>query len=276
MKNLLKVSTIALALCFCIVVSAKAADKYYYQIKVYHFKTATQEDRLDNYLQKAFLPAMHKMGIKNIGVFKLVTIDTADRKLYVFVPFKNMDDLEGVDKKLLKDEQYQNDGKDYIDAPSTDPPYSRIETVLLRAFDEAPIPVPPTLTANKTDRYYELRSYESATEKYHASKVKMFTIGGEVEIFKKINSNGVFYARVIAGSHMPNLMYLTTYNNKQDRDDHWKVFSANPEWKTLSAMPEYQKNVSKKRTDIFTPNRLFRFLRLYEGSKHEQRPHGGT
>jgi hypothetical protein len=43
---------------------------------------------------------------------------------------------------------------------------------------------------------------------------------------------------------MPNLMYMTCFENKADRDDHWKSFSQDPYWKKLSSMPEYQKNVS--------------------------------
>jgi hypothetical protein len=44
---------------------------------------------------------------------------------------------------------------------------------------------------------------------------------------------------------MPNLMYMTTFNSKQDREEHWKAFSNDAYWKKLSSMPEYQNNVSK-------------------------------
>jgi NIPSNAP len=44
---------------------------------------------------------------------------------------------------------------------------------------------------------------------------------------------------------MPNLIYLTSFDTMEERNAHWKVFSADAEWKTLSAMPEYQRNVSK-------------------------------
>ena len=73
----------------------------------------------------------------------------------------------------------------------------------------------------------------------------MFNEGGEIALFKRLNFNAVFYASVIAGSHMPNLMYMTSYENKADRDEHWKNFSSSPEWKKLTVMPEYQNSVSK-------------------------------
>ncbi len=240
-------------ICFCTALHSKAAERYYYQIKIYHFKTVAQEARLDHYLQSAYIPVMHKIGVKNIGVFKPIDADTADRKIYVWTPFRSWDELENTDKKLMKDAQYITEGKDYLDALYNNVPYTRIETIVLKSFADAPVPVMPNLSANKTDRFYELRSYESPTEKYHNSKVKMFTVGGELQLFKKINSNAVFYAEVLAGSHMPNLMYLTTYNNKQDREDHWKLFNTAPEWVALKAQAEYQNNVSKNEQTFLHP-----------------------
>jgi hypothetical protein len=77
----------------------------------------------------------------------------------------------------------------------------------------------------------------------------MFNEGGEVTLFKRLNFNAVFYAEVLAGDRTPNLMYMTTFENRAERDAHWKAFVDDPEWKKLSSMPEYQKNVSK--IDIF-------------------------
>src|SRR6202007_1013432 len=107
-------SVLAILLNLSFVVLAKAADKYYYQLRIYHIKTKAQEDRLDAYLKKAYLPALHKAGIKNVGVFKPVDQDTtSDKRVYVFIPYKNWDQLENTDKKVWADQDYQNAGKDY-------------------------------------------------------------------------------------------------------------------------------------------------------------------
>jgi len=223
----------------------KAAQKYYYEIKIYHLKTQAQEDRLDQYLQNAYLPALHRLGVKNVGVFKPVAGDTLGKRVYVFIPFRTWDQLENADQKVIADQQYLTNGEDYINAAYNDEAYTRLETIVLRAFPKMMAPEVPNLTANKTDRVYELRSYESPTEKFNLNKVHMFNDGNEVALFKRLGFNAVFYAEVIAGSHMPNLMYMTTFNNKADRDKHWDTFSNDPEWKTLVAKPEYQHNVSK-------------------------------
>jgi hypothetical protein len=252
-KNLLFYSLSLFLILVCTRTNARAADSYYYQLKIYHLKTKAQEDRLDQYLQKAYLPAMHRMGIKNVGVFKPVESDTSGVRVYVLTPFRKWNQLENVGQKLAGDQEYLTAGEDYIEAPYNDAIYTRLETIVLKAFPKMTQPAVPALTANKTDRVYELRSYESATEKLNLNKVHMFNYGDEVALFKRLGFNAVFYAEVLAGSHMPNLMYMTTFNNKEDRDKHWATFSSDPEWKTLVAKPEYQHNVSKAEITFLHP-----------------------
>ncbi|HTE02209.1 MAG TPA: NIPSNAP family protein [Mucilaginibacter sp.] len=243
--NFLKATSLIILLCTSLISKAATSPGYYYQLKIYHLKTNAQEERLDTYLKNAYLPALHKVGIKDVGVFKPVEQDTADKRVYVLVPYKTWSELENTDTKLLTDQGFTTAGKDYIDAQYNNSPYSRIETIVLKAFPKMLSPEAPKLTAAKSERVYELRSYEGPTEKYYINKVHMFNDGNEVALFKRLNFNAVFYAEVIAGSHMPNLMYMTTFNNKADREKHWETFSNDPEWKTLVAKPEYQHNVSK-------------------------------
>jgi len=57
----------------------------YYQIRVYHFASAEQEKMLDEYISQAWIPYLHKAGIKNVGAFKALANDTvADKRLFVF------------------------------------------------------------------------------------------------------------------------------------------------------------------------------------------------
>ena len=232
------------ALLSCLFLTAGAASQDYYQLRVYHLKTQEQESRLDRYLQDAYIPAMHRLGVTPVGVFKPVKPDTSGMLVYVFTPFKSFADLENIDSKLALDKQYTADGKDYINAGYKTPPYARTETIILKAFPKMMQSAVPQLTAGKTDRVYELRSYESPSESYNLNKVKMFNDGDEVALFKRLGFNAVFYAEVIAGSHMPNLMYMITFNNMAEHDRLWKNFSDDAYWKSLSSKPEYQNNVS--------------------------------
>jgi hypothetical protein len=223
----------------------KKPSREFYQLTVYHFATAEQEKVLDNYLQNALLPALHRVKISSVGVFKAWANDTVTNKLmYVFVPFKSLEMVTKLPAKLKEDVSYNFAGADYINAAYNNPSYSRMETILLKAFPLAPQMQLPALHAAKKDRVYELRSYESATEKKFENKIQMFNQGDEIGLLKKLSFNPIFYAEVLAGSKMPNLMYMTSFENKADRDEHWKAFGNDSYWKKLSAMPEYQNNVS--------------------------------
>jgi NIPSNAP len=219
--------------------------KEFYQFTIYHYSTADQEKVLDDYLQQALLPALHRMNLKNIGVFKALANDTSTSKLlYVYIPFKSLDIVATIQENLNTDKAYLTAGAAYINALHTTAPYNRIETILAKAFPLAPVMKLPKLSNDKNVRVYELRSYESATEKIFSNKVQMFNEGDEIGLFTKLNFNAIFYSEVIAGSKMPNLMYMTSFENMADRDAHWKSFVDDPFWKKLSSMPEYQNNVS--------------------------------
>jgi len=221
------------------------SEREFYQLTVYHYSNEGQEKILDNYLQNALLPALHRMHITNVAVFKALANDTsASKLLYVYMPMKSLDMITKLPVKLNDDKDYQSAGTEYINAIHTTPPYTRMETILLQAFSLAPQMQLPALKAEKRDRIYELRSYESATEKIFKNKVHMFNEGDEIGLFKKLNFNAIFYSEVIAGNKMPNLMYMTSFENMADRDAHWKAFGNDPNWKKLSAMPEYKNNVS--------------------------------
>ncbi|WP_242920258.1 NIPSNAP family protein [Pontibacter liquoris] len=215
-----------------------------FELKVYHLASHDQESRLDKYLQQAYLPALHRAGISKVGVFKPTEQkDSTERLVYVFIPLASSQQFFKLDQQLANDKQYATAGKDYIDAPYDKPLYKRFETILIEPFSGMTGFSVPNLKAAHGERIYELRSYEGATEKLHLNKVSEFN-KGEIDIFKRLNFNAVFYGRVVAGSLMPNLMYMTTFENKAEREAHWKAFNDDPAWKKLNALPEYAHNTS--------------------------------
>jgi len=238
----------------CTSLSLAATPREYYELRTYHFKGVEQQRRVEAYLKDALIPALHRLGIKKIGVFKPIESDsTYEKKLLVLIPFPTLNDFDNLAEKLSKDNQYLADGKDYIDATYDNPPYQRFESAVLKAFSGMPKSAVPELKAPHHERVYELRSYEGHTEKIYRNKVKMFNDGDEIGLFKRLGFNAVFYAETIAGSTMPNLVYMTTFENQSSRDAHWKAFVDDPQWKKLIVMPEYQHNVSKNVTTFYRP-----------------------
>jgi len=233
---------------------SQKTKREYYELKVYRYKDSIQEKTLDAYFSQAYIPAIHKAGIKTVGVFKAVANDTAVEKvMYVLTPFKSLEEFTSMDKKLNADKDYLQNESAYLDAAYNKAPYTRTESILLYAFELAPKLTASGLQSPKSEKLYELRSYESPTEKLYHNKVKMFNQGGEIDAFSRLGFNSVFYAEVLAGSHMPNLMYLTTYENRKSREEHWKAFSDDPAMKKLFAMDEYKNNVSKAEIIFLRP-----------------------
>lgn len=226
----------------------------YYEVKIFRVNSPAQAEVTEKYLKDAFIPAMHKNGVTNIGVFKPVEADTAAGKLiYVLVPYKNAEEYFDIFSKLEKDQTYQQAGKDFLDAAYNNPPFTRYESVFLKAFALMPQMKVYQYTTPVSERIYELRSYESATEAKALKKIEMFNEGGEMKIFESIGSNPVFYGQVMLGSQRPRLMYMTTYENMKSHDDHWAAFRNHPEWKRLSGLDEYKNTTSKTKAFLLHP-----------------------
>ena len=246
MKRIVKQLAIAVFLMIAFIQFVCAGSRDYYQIQVYRINGKAQEDRIDNYLKMAYLPALHRAGIKTAGVFKPIASEaTAGQQIIVWLPLTSLDQLDKLQAVLAKDAAYQIAGAEVLNAPFDNVPFQRKESILLKAFPEAPNYFVPKHTTQPSQKIYELRSYEGPTENLFRKKVKMFNEAGEIKLFKSLDFNAVFYAEVISGSTMPNLMYLTTFADKAAHDAHWDAFKNNPEWKRLSALEEFKHTVSK-------------------------------
>jgi hypothetical protein len=226
--------------------TSEAARRDFYEIKIYRLKDASQEARMDNYLKEAYIPALHRAGISKVGVFKPRETDPkSENIIVVFTPYKSLQQFEKLAGVLEKDAKYQSDGNDYINAKHNNPPYERFETILLRAFAYMPQFSVPEYSNTPSERVYELRSYEGATEKIYKKKVEMFNEGGEIDLFKRVGFNPVFFGEVISGSTMPNLVYMVSFSDTKTHAERWDAFRNHPDWKVMSGLEEYKNTVSK-------------------------------
>ena len=102
---------------------AKAAQEYY-AIKIYRFKNQTQVERVEKFLKEAYIPAMHRIGISKVGVFKPIEGDTvAGLSVFVWIPLKSLQQYSELPGLLKKDAQYKSNGADYLEADSKNAPY---------------------------------------------------------------------------------------------------------------------------------------------------------
>src|SRR3954471_9776443 len=80
--------------------SAQKASREYYELRVYTLKDATQQQMVEDYYQRAAIPAYNKIGSKNVGVFTEIKPE-GQTKLYVIVPYQSIEDVTGAKGKLM-------------------------------------------------------------------------------------------------------------------------------------------------------------------------------
>ncbi|WP_461449894.1 NIPSNAP family protein [Mucilaginibacter sp.] len=227
----------------------KGPLREFYELRVYSFSNATQQTIVEDYLKNALIPALNRIGNKNIGVFTELEKGKQPR-LFVLIPHSSMDGFVTQENKLAKDATYQQQAFAYLNAPLAMPVYDRIESSLLQAFTGMPkIELPGTST-----RIFELRQYQSPTEGAGKKKIEMFNQGGEIGIFKRLGFKPVFYSETLIGAERPNLTYMVTFDNMAAHDSLWKAFGSDPEWVKLKSMPDYPDAlVSKITSTMLTP-----------------------
>ena len=225
-----------------------------YILITWNYHTPQQEKVTEDFVKSAFMPALHRAKYKNIGVFKPIPSDTLlfGKRLHVLIPCKDPGALSFIDG-LLSDKQLRSDGATYLDAAPAQPPFDRKEITVLTAFSGLPRMELPKINSPLDNRVYELRSYEGPTELKYKAKVSMFNEGDEIGLFREIGMNGIFYGEVIAGSKMPNLLYMTAYADMATRDRLWKEFFNHPKWKQLLTITQYQNSVSKAEIFLLQP-----------------------
>ncbi|KEO72330.1 NIPSNAP family protein [Anditalea andensis] len=227
---------------------AQQPDQEYYEIRTYTLSSADQLQSLTSYFKTAAIPTFNKMGIPAVGVFN--EMEKSDQlKLYVVIPYKTLEQYDAVQRHFLQEESHQKAGKAHLEAPFTAPAYTRVESSLLRAFSHLPFMEIP----DRAERIFELRIYESHSEKFSQQKIKMFNEGGEIDIFREVGLQPVFFGETIIGAHMPNLTYLVTAPNIEAHRENWKKFGGHPDWKSLSSLPEYKDTVSKIHSIFLIP-----------------------
>jgi len=209
----------------------------YYELRQYHLRRGPQVKLTDDFLREAAVPTWKRLGIGPVGVFN-TTIGSDTPTVYVLIPHLSLESVGTTAARLLADPEYQRAGAAFLNVPSTEPAYVRMESVLMLAFESIPrLEVPPGAVENRP-RIFELRTYESHSEKANLKKVEMFN-NGEIAIFRRTGLRPVFFGRTLFGSKLPNLIYMLTFDDLAARDKNWAAFIADPEWKKLSTTPGY-------------------------------------
>ncbi len=217
----------------------RAGDKQIFELRRYRLDSAEKQQALEAFFRDVEIPALNRAGVPTVGVFKEREGDGLD--LYLLLPFATLDAFAALTERLAADAIYRAEGAAILDAGKKDPPYLRIESALMEAFDRLPRLVVPE---KKAGRVYELRQYESASFTDAMNKIEMFNGGGEIDLFLETGLDPVFFGRSLAGAKLPNLTYMLSFDDMAAHDANWSAFGKHPEWNRIKAIPKYKGTVS--------------------------------
>jgi hypothetical protein len=226
-----------------------APARQYFELRRYHLLPGPKQSAFSRFVGDVAIPAMNRAGVGRIGAFTVVYGENAPSLLLVLA-HQTLDSVVSLRDRLASDAEYARAGSAILDAPLSDPAFGRMESTLLRAFDAM-----PTLEASAgtaTPRIFELRTYESHSDRAALNKLAMFN-AGEVPIFRRAGLTPVFFGETVIGAKMPSLTYMLSFADMPARDAAWAAFSADAAWKTLSSDPQYRDNVSAISDIILRP-----------------------
>lgn len=223
-------------------IAAENAGRQYYELRIYTTKSEKQQNLINDYWQKAGVPAYNRMGCNPIGVFTPLEASETN-KVYVLIPFDSLEAVAAAPRKLAADSEYTKAAEEFMTLPKTNLMYARFDSSLLIAFEGAKKLTLPPSTAEKKPWVFELRTYMSPNEEKGNNKVAMFN-AGEIQIMKEVGLSPVFFSQTLVGSGMPSLTYMVSGENKEEHRKHFGGFGSHPIWKKLSADPQYKDNVS--------------------------------
>lgn len=244
-----------------------AADRDFYELRYYRVKAETrlQADAdpapLDGYLEHALLPALDRLGLREVGVFTELEVQKATASatpkpgspVWVLITHRTLDSFVHVSAELAADPVVQAAGAAYLQAPKSRPGFERIDSWLYRAFRGLPrIEVPAFSRSRAPGRVFEMRDYESHSETKALNKMAMFD-DGEIALMKDLGMHPVFFGQSLAGPDLPHLRYITSGPDLASHLAAWQKFGPDPRWTQMKNDPRYTDNVSRNTARFLAP-----------------------
>src|SRR6185436_4515620 len=245
--------------------SAAAEQKHegqreYYELRAYRLKNGAGREVLDDYLEKASIPALNRLGCKPVGVFVQAERSGAaagtevrdPNTVLVLIPYPSLEAFAVLPAGLHADQEFHKAGEHYLHLPKASPAFERIDSWLMLAFAGMPKIEVPDYCREKKQRIFELRTYESHSELKAIKKVEMFN-SGEIEVMREVGLGPIFYGQALIGPALPHLTYMLSAESEEMHKKHFAAFGKHPTWNKLKNDPQYADTVSKIRNWFLAP-----------------------
>lgn len=217
--------------------TSQPQPREFYQLRRYDLMSGPELKLTEDFFRDALIPAAKRMGLGPVGAFKL-DFGEQTPAYYLLIPGSSVATLAELDLHLAGDAEFLKAAAPFWNATSTAPAFQRVEISLLAAFKGWPRITPPAASATKGKRIFQMRSYESPSNRDHVRKIEMFH-DGEFDVFRKAGFHPLFYSDVLAGPRLPKLTYMLSFVDTSELEARWDIFRNDPEWKKLQADPRF-------------------------------------
>jgi hypothetical protein len=229
---------------------AAPAEPGFLTLEWFHCRRDQDVSRLRAFLGSALVPAYNRVGARPVGIFQ-TSVGPDTPGFLVATQYPSMRATQEAADKLQRDEKWS---AQLISLDENwELAYDRREASLLRAFKTFPaIELPKA--ADSAENLFELRIYESRNLQAHRKKVAMFD-NGEIDVFRKVGIQPLFFGSTLFGSDMPNLTYMVYFPSWEARKEAWARFGQDPDWRKMSSSPgsSDRELVSRISNQLMTP-----------------------
>ncbi len=227
------------------------STRHFVEIRTYTVPNAGKRDLFVKILDNAFIPAMNRQGIKNIGVF--VPVEGQEKfanDVFVVRECQALNAILGV-STLVADKEFMEAAQEIFATDSKNPVFTACDSRLLQCFETLPTLQTPELGEA---RAFEMRLYRSFNIERNAAKIHMFEHGGELALFRELGLNPIFFGEAVFGRMLPNLAYMVGGKSADALAESWKKFGPHPKWHELRDNTMYNDTATEIERVILKPS----------------------
>jgi hypothetical protein len=194
----------------------------YFELQSYRLHTGPQVGHLLGWLEKRAVPILDKSGAGPVGVFT-VEIGANNPAVLVLTRYSSLAQLEAAKFRVSESADWDAALAELeVDGES----FYRLDSAVLRATSFCP-PVTGAATGDSGHGFFELRIYESPTQKQLHLLHNWFA-DSVIDLFRLHGIHPVLYADTIVGLNQPNMVYLVPFESEDQRQKAWSAFHGSP------------------------------------------------
>lgn len=235
----------------------KPMSTSYFEFFYIHMQNGSQTPRMAKWLENRLLPICQKHGFGPMGFFTVAVGPNLPSTLIIF-SYPSLAEMETLWGKLNSDPDY---AAAVEEVEKDEPSFYRAESMLLRSTPFCP-PLIATPAGEPPHKLYELRTYESPTNRQLGYLHDRFGNAGEIDIFHKSGIHPILYADTVFGPNQPNMAYLIPFESEAHREKAWAAFGADPDWvKIRDESVRHGGDIVRNITNMFLSPTSFSMIR---------------